>query len=192
MKFKTIDLVLAALFAALMGISANLTAFITISGVPMTFQTIVAILAGALLGSSLGAISMIVYTIVGLVGVPVFAGFSGGFGVLTGNTFGFILSFIILAFVVGKIVEHTKQPKFGTFLLASIVGLAINYIVGTSYMYLSFNLWLNVHVSYKAAWIAMVPYLIKDAILTVVIAVVATRIYDSVKRFTKKSEQSAA
>lgn len=193
MKYKTLDLVLAALFAALMGIGANIASFLpAVSGVPLTFQTLIAILAGAILGSRLGAISMTVYTLVGLVGVPVFADFSGGFGVLLGRTFGFVLSFIILAYFVGKIVERVKQPKFGTFLIASFVGLAINYIIGTTYMYFSLNLWLNVALSYKAAWAAMVPFLIKDAILTFIVAIIAPRIYHTVKRSNKNNEPSAA
>ncbi|MGV3488936.1 MAG: biotin transporter BioY [Tuberibacillus sp.] len=181
MKFKTIDLLLAALFAALMGIGANLASFLpAVSGVPLTFQTVIAILAGAVLGSRLGAVSMTVYMLIGLVGAPIFAGFTGGPSTIFGNTFGFILSFIVLAYAVGKIIEKSKQPTFPVFLLASVVGLVINYLIGTTYMYAALNLWIHSPLSYKTAWVIMFPFLIKDAILTFVIAVVASRIYQSV------------
>ena len=192
MKFKTIDLILAALFAALMGVGANMASFLpSISGVPLTFQTIIAILAGAVLGSRLGTISMVVYALVGLVGVPVFAGFEGGFGAVLTSSFGFILSFIVLAFVVGKLIEKSGQPKFPIFLLACYVGLVINYVIGTTYMYGALNLWLHSPMSYQTAWVIMVPFLIKDAILTFVIAVVAERIYQALKHSVQRKTHAA-
>lgn len=102
MKLKTIDITLAGMFAALMAIGANITSFIVIGGVPITLTTFFCIMAGLLLGSRLGAISMIIYALVGLAGAPVFAKFSGGLAVIISPTFGFILSYIIVAFVVGK------------------------------------------------------------------------------------------
>ena len=101
---RTLQLVHIAMFAALMAIGANIASFLVIGGVPITLQTFFAILAGILLGSRIGAISMIVYAFIGLAGVPVFAKFSGGMDTLISPTFGFILSYIFAAFVVGLIV----------------------------------------------------------------------------------------
>ena len=72
---RTIDLTLAGMFVALMAVGANITSFVpflVIGGVPITLQTFFAILAGAILGSRLGAITMAVYAFVGLAGAPVF------------------------------------------------------------------------------------------------------------------------
>ncbi|MFP3488364.1 biotin transporter BioY, partial [Staphylococcus sp. SIMBA_130] len=69
-KMKTIDLVYAGMFAALMAVGANIAQFLVVGGVPITLQTFFAILAGLLLASRLGSISMIVYTLVGLAGAP--------------------------------------------------------------------------------------------------------------------------
>ena len=91
---KTLHLIHIAMFSALMAIGANISAFLIIGGVPITLQTFFAILAGILLGSRMGAISMIVYAFIGLAGVPVFAGFSGGMDTLISPTFGFIVSFV--------------------------------------------------------------------------------------------------
>jgi len=192
MKIKTIDLIMAALFAALMGIGANIAAFLPpISGVPLTFQTIIAILAGAVLGSRIGTLSMVVYALIGLVGAPVFANFHGGFDTIFTSSFGFILSFIVMAFAVGKIVETAKRPSLPVFIFAGYVGLAINYVIGTTYMYGALNLWLHSPMSYARAWVIMIPFLIKDAILTFVIAIASERIYRSLKRRTPTKKHAA-
>ena len=78
---SALSLVYSGMFAALMMIGANITAFapfLTVGGVPITLQTFFAILAGLILGSRLGAISMTVYMFLGLTGAPVFAKFGGG------------------------------------------------------------------------------------------------------------------
>ena len=78
-----LTLVYSGMFAALMMIGANITAFapfLVIGGVPITLQTFFAILAGLILGSRRGALAMTVYMFIGLAGAPVFAKFSGGFG----------------------------------------------------------------------------------------------------------------
>ncbi len=99
------------MFAALMAIGANITSFLVIGSVPVTTQTLFAILAGALLGSKLGALSMTVYLLVGLVGFPVFAQFKGGLGTLISPTFGFLLSFILVAFITGLIIEKSREKS---------------------------------------------------------------------------------
>src|SRR5690606_5072074 len=106
---------------------------------PITLQTFFAILAGILLGSRLGAVSMLVYAFIGLAGVPVFAKFSGGMGTIISPTFGFILSFILLAYVGGWIAE--KFPPRKGFIAAARAGLAINYFFGTNWLYAAYKLW---------------------------------------------------
>lgn len=108
-KFRINDLTKGAMFIALMAIGANLTAFITIGSVPLTFQSVIAILAGILLGKRLGAFSLIGYIMVGLIGAPVFAGFTGGFQVFASPTFGFLLSFVAIAYVAGSVVEKSRS-----------------------------------------------------------------------------------
>src|SRR6185437_310970 len=104
---SALSLVYCGMFAALMMIGANITSFVpflVIGGVPITLQTFFAVLAGLILGSRLGAISMTVYMVVGLAGAPVFAKFGGGFGSIISPNFGFIVSFILVAYIAGKIV----------------------------------------------------------------------------------------
>lgn len=181
---KALHLAYAGMFAALMAVGANITAFITIGTVPLTMQTFFSIMAGALLGSRLGSLSMIVYMIVGLIGVPVFAGFSGGPGVVLSPSFGFVISFICVAYFTGKIIESRAHPGLPRFFLACFVGLLLNYVIGTTIMYFALNFWVSGTdtVSYWAAWAMMFPFLPKDFFFTIVAAMIAPRLYRAVQQ----------
>lgn len=170
MKLKTLDLTLASMFVALMAIGANITSFapfMVVGGVPITLQTFFAILSGVILGSRLGAISMTVYALVGLAGVPVFAKFGAGFSSLLSPTFGFILSFILVAFAAGKMIE--KNRSLASFIIASLTGLVINYVFGTNWMYFAYKFWAAAPegFTYEMAWLWMVVPLPKDILLAV-------------------------
>ncbi|WP_349410091.1 biotin transporter BioY [Pseudalkalibacillus sp. SCS-8] len=192
MKLKPIDITLAAVFAALMAVGANLTSMIVIGSVPITLQTFFSVLAGLILGSRLGAISMTVYALIGLAGVPVFAGFSGGFGMLMKPTFGFILSFILVAYVAGKIVEKSNSKQ--RFVIAALVGMAINYIAGTNWMYMALVTWLEAPegFSYAMAWGWMVAPLPKDLILSVLAGLFAPRLLRTISKTTRTFSNKAA
>jgi biotin transport system substrate-specific component len=182
MKLKALDITLAAMFAALMAIGANLTSMLVIGSVPITLQTFFCILAGLILGSRLGTISMIVYTLVGFVGVPVFANLTGGIGVILKPSFGFILSFIIVAYVTGKMIEANPSKK--GFITAALVGFAINYFVGTNLMYLAMKVWAAAPegFSYKMAWGWMLAPLPKDVLLSICAGLVAPRIRRAINK----------
>lgn len=98
--------------------------------VPMTMQTFAVTLAGILLGSKCGAISMGIYLLLGAVGVPVFTGFRGGLQSLIGPTGGFLLSFPLMAYIIGKGMELRKQR--GMFTLLLVIGTISNYVVGVA------------------------------------------------------------
>lgn len=164
---RTLQLVQTAMFAALMMVGANISSFLIIGGVPITLQTFFAILAGMLLGKRQGAMAMLVYALIGLAGLPVFANFSGGLDTILSPTFGFILSFIFVAYIAGYIVE--KYPSKVGFVVAGLAGLVFNYVFGTNWMYAAYKLWFSAPegFSYKMAWAWMVVPLPKDLILAV-------------------------
>lgn len=180
---KTLQLIHIAMFSALMAIGANISAFLIIGGVPITLQTFFAILAGILLGSRMGAISMIVYAFIGLAGVPVFAGFSGGMDTLISPTFGFIVSFVFIAYVTGMIVQ--KFPSRKGFIAAALVGTAVNYLIGTNWMYAAYKLWFAAPegFTYQLAWAWMAVPLPKDLILAVLAGIFGFRLRPIVQRF---------
>lgn len=180
---RTLKLVHIAMFSALMAIGANLTSFLIIGGVPITLQTFFAILAGILLGSKLGAASMVVYAFIGLAGVPVFAKFSGGMDTIISPTFGFIVSFVLLAYVVGLIAE--KFPTRKGFVAAALAGLAINYLFGTNWMYAAYKLWFAAPegFTYLMAWAWMVPPFPKDLILAVLAGLFGFRLKPIIRKY---------
>ena len=181
---SAVSLVHCGMFAALMMIGANITAFapfLVVGGVPITLQTFFAILAGLLLGSRLGAMAMTVYMFIGLAGAPVFAKFSGGFGQILSPTFGFVVSFILAAYLTGKIVE--KNGKLHGYIIAALVGMIVNYIIGTNLMYIAYKLWAAAPdaFTYKVAWLWMIPPLPKDILLSVLAGMFGHRMYKILK-----------
>src|SRR3989344_5830887 len=103
-KTTTKKWVFAALFAALTAAVAPFKIPLGFTPVPITLQTLVVLLAGAVLGSTYGALAMILYVLVGALGLPVFAGGGSGVGALLGPTGGYLFSYFIAAFFIGKIV----------------------------------------------------------------------------------------
>lgn len=185
MKLSPLDMTLAAMFAALCAIGANVTSMLVIGGVPVTLQTFFCILAGLILGSRLGAFSMIVYTLIGLAGAPIFARMSGGLQTIFDPTFGFILSFILAAYAAGKIAEtHTTRAGY---LIAAFTGLVINYGFGTNWMYAAMKWWAEAPegFSYGLAWSWMLVPLPKDIFLTIVAGLTAPRIRAALKKTSR-------
>ncbi len=102
----------------------------TALGVPFTLQTFAVLLAGATLGSVRGALSMIVYALAGVIGLPVFADASHGVDVIFGATGGFIIGFIVAAAAIGLIAESNFGGKVLRYLSAATVGSVVIYLVG--------------------------------------------------------------
>jgi biotin transport system substrate-specific component len=167
---KTKNMVVCALFAALMAVGANVSPFLTIGGVPVTLQLMFAILAGGILGSRLGAISMVTYMLIGLIGAPVFAQFKGGPAQLLSPTFGFILSFIAVAYVTGKLVGDRLHTSKKSYISAAVLSLLLNYVIGTNIMYAALRYWAETPdgFSYFVAWGWMGAYLPLDIVVVIV------------------------
>ncbi|KAB8138043.1 biotin transporter BioY [Gracilibacillus oryzae] len=178
-----LDLTMGSMFVALMAIGANITAiapFMVVGGVPITLQTFFSILAGLMLGSRVGALSMFSYIILGLAGAPIFAQFKGGAAVVLSPTFGFILSFILIAYLAGKLVE--KNRTFPMYIAAALLAMAINYIFGTNWMYAAYMLWFDAPdgFNYQMVWYWMMFPLPKDVVLTIFAGFMAHRLEKSV------------
>ncbi|MER2028160.1 MAG: biotin transporter BioY [Solibacillus sp.] len=183
-NFKTIDLIYSALFATLIMIGANITSFVpflTVGGVPITLQAFFAILAGLVLGSKKGAIACTVYMFIGLAGAPVFSKFSGGFSAILLPTFGFIVTFIISAYIAGKIAE--KYQTRLAYIIGALIAMAVNYIIGTTWMYFAYTLWASAPegFTFKMAWLWMIPPMPKDIILSIFAGFFAYRIQKILK-----------
>lgn len=182
MKLSTRDMILIGLFAALMAVGA----YIKIPNpfnpnVPITLQLFFCIYAGVLLGSLKGALSQVIYMSIGLIGVPVFTG-GGGFGYVMRPTFGYIIGFILCALVVGLIVERQKELSAVMIFLAATSGLLVNYLIGNAYFYVVMNHIIGQAMSVGAINAIMVPYMIKDFLLLIIIAVSSKSILGAIRK----------
>ena len=127
-KLKIQELCLISLFTAIIAILAQIAIPLPF-GVPVTMQTFAIILASIILGAKKAALSTIIYMLLGAVGLPVFANLKGGFQALTGPTSGFILSFPLMAYIIGLGYQYRHKWK-GVSILGLLVGIFINCISG--------------------------------------------------------------
>lgn len=139
---KIYMLVLCAFFAALTSVCAQIQ--IPLAMVPINLALFAVYMAGILLGARYGSLSMLLYVLIGAVGIPVFAGLNGGIGILVGKTGGYIIGYIIAAFLVGFLSNRFKY-KFITLLVAMIIGTISCYFIGTLwFMFVTkINLWAS-------------------------------------------------
>ena len=128
---------LVALFAALSGIGGFIR--LPIPYIPLTLQTLMVMFSGLLLGGRLGALSQLVYLLVGLLGIPIFA-HGGGPGYVLQPTFGFLLGFILGAYVIGRLTERREPLHRGLLLVALLAGIVVMYVPGVTIFYLNLNL----------------------------------------------------
>lgn len=136
----TRELVYCGMFTVLIALGAFIR--IPVPVVPFTLQFFFTMSAGLLLGGRLGAVSVGVYMLLGLIGLPIFSE-GGGIWYLAKPSFGYIIGFCIAAYVTGKLIEKTKAPTLRRYLFANFTGLFIVYAVGMVYYYLICNYVIN-------------------------------------------------
>lgn len=166
--------ILCAIFTALIAIGAFIR--IPVPVVPFTLQFLFTTLAGVLLGSRLGALSVTIYIVLGLMGVPVFAE-GGGPGYIFKPSFGYLPGFALGAYISGYFAEKENRPTFKNLLIGNALNLAVVYLCGMVYCYMISNFYLGTPI---ALWplvlycfILAVP---GDAVLCVVAAILGARL----------------
>lgn len=126
----------AALMAAVTAVAAQIV--VPLFPVPFTLQVFAVVLAGLLLGPRYGALSMSIYLLVGAVGLPVFAGLSGGIGIILGPTGGYLLSYPVAAAVAGfaayAAVNAVRRRALTSSFLAGSAALAVIYAFGVVWL----------------------------------------------------------
>ena len=170
-----VDLAKCAIFVVLMIVSAFIK--IPFPLVPLTFQTVVAVLAGLLLGPLYGTAAVGVYIFMGLIGLPVFTS-GGGFAYVVQPTFGYILGFAAAAFVAGALCGRGKaaQITLRGALLASVAGFLVNYLVGVPYFLLIWHFYMHNGGVWQAAVTYNLIYLPKDLALCLLAGFLAWRV----------------
>jgi len=174
-KISLRGMVYASMFAALTAVGAYIT--IPLQLVPITLQTLFTNLAGALLGGYLGALSQLVYVLLGVMGLPVFAGGKAGLGVLLGPTGGYLVGFIAGTYFMGKMIERREQAGFGWIVLALGVGHVVIYGLGALQLAL-----VVAHLSAaKALAVGVLPFLPGDILKILVAAFLTLKLRDRIK-----------
>ena len=157
-RSKTLQVVMCALFAAIIAVSAQVTLPLP-TQVPITLHTFGVALCAAVGGAFMGGISTAVYVLLGAVGIPVFAGMRGGFEVLLGPTGGFLFGFIIMAFLCGIKTAHLWSAVG-----FSLIGLAVCYLCGA----VQYALLMQKDMITSIALVVL-PFVLKD-VLSVIAA----------------------
>lgn len=167
-KSKTSKMVICGLFAAMIAVSA----FIQIP-IPyfdyFTLQFLFVLLAGILLGPKLGCISVAVYVITGLMGFPIFAA-GGGITYILKPSFGYLIGFILCAFITGYICEKLKSNKISKYLIAALCGLLVTYAIGLTYKYFILNFYMGTKMPFVAILLSCFPLDIPGDIVLCIIA----------------------
>lgn len=135
-KFELRDLIAVAFFAALTSVGALISFPHPLNtAVPIAFANLFAVLSGAILGKKLGPLSQSIYVLMGLIGIPVFAKFSAGPGILFGATGGYLFGYILAAFVTGLLVEHLpRMPQALRFGISMTAGFLVVYLPGVPWL----------------------------------------------------------
>ena len=137
---RSVSLVFA--FSLLVALSAQIV--IPVGPVPITAQTFAVLLTGALLGSRLGAMAIIVYLMEGAAGLPFFYGGSSGLLHLLGPTGGYLIAFPAAAFITGAFAEHGWDKRFPTAVAAMAIGSLVIMLSGWAWFSLVTNTPLSV------------------------------------------------
>ena len=174
---KVLDLVYISIGAALIAICS----WISIpTAVPFTLQTFAVFFVLLSLGGERGTLATLVYVLLGAVGVPVFAGFSGGIGVLLGSTGGYIIGFLFTG-IIYIIFTKFVSKKIVVKIVALVLGLAVCYAFGTAWF-------MNVYIKTSGevglltvlGW-CVFPFIIPDLIKLALAVVIAKRIEPVIK-----------
>ena len=163
----------AALMAAVTAVAAQIS--VPLFSVPFTLQVLAVILSGHLLGPRYGALSQAIYVLVGAVGVPVFAHFSGGLAVVLGPTGGYLVSYPVAAAVAGLAAhaarDATRRRALWTSFLWGCAGLAVIYAIGATWLSVVTDLPLAVALAQGV--LIFVPFDLIKVALAALVAVAA-------------------
>jgi biotin transport system substrate-specific component len=136
-RVRARDAVLILSAVALTALCAQLVFYLPGNPVPVTLQTFAVLLSGAALGANRGAAAMLLYIAIGMIGLPVYADGKHGIDIVTGVTGGYLIGFLIAAFVVGRLSEARLDRRPLTALPLFLIGSAIIYLIGVPWLAVS-------------------------------------------------------
>jgi len=169
------DLALIVAGSLLVAALAQITIPLPFTPVPLTGQTFAVLLVGAALGSKRGLASMILYTVEGAIDLPFFAGGASGWHVLVGATAGYLIGFIVAAYVIGLLAERGLERNVRTSFVPFFVGTLVIYFFGVA--------WLSTVLGSlsKAIVAGLLPFVIGDIIKLILAALALPAAWKMVK-----------
>ncbi len=182
-----VNMVFIAMMAAIMAVCA----WITIpAAVPFTLQTFAVFLAICVLGGKNGTISVLVYILLGAVGLPVFSGFKGGIGVLLGNTGGYIIGFLFSALVMWllegvfgrKFSGKSKGVAIAAEFVTMLIGLIVCYAFGTAWFMVVYTRSKGALSLLTCLGWCVFPFIIPDGIKIVLALFIGRRVKKAIGR----------
>ena len=173
-KMKTRELTLISLFAALIAVFSQIIIALPVTPVPINLATLAVMLVGALLGTKLSAICLVVYLAVGSIGIPVFTGFRGGVSALVGPTGGYLAGYLLMAVIIGFFAE--KNFSTSSLAVGIALGTFVLYALGTAWF-----MFLTKRTLAESLMMCVVPFLIGDTIKSAVAIMLAKRLKRHVK-----------
>lgn len=174
MKTKTMALI--ALMAAVTCILGPLSLAIPISPVPISFTNLAVYFTVYVLGTKRGTISYLIYLLLGLVGLPVFSGFTGGAGKLFGPTGGYLIGFIFMALICGIFMEKWPTKLYLHF-AGMVLGTAVCYLFGTAWLAFQANMGF-----YAALAAGVIPFIPGDLVKIIIALLAGPLIRKQLKR----------
>ena len=179
-KITTKDMIMCALFTALIAVGAFIK--VPVPVVPFTLQFLFTMLAGLIMGGRLGAISVGLYAVLGLAGLPIFAE-GGGIWYVLKPSFGYIIGFALGSLVTGLMVEKQKNLTMGRLLVANFTGLAIVYACGMIYYYIICNFVIGTPIAFWPLFLYCFLLAVPgDILLCIVGAVLGKRLIPAYQR----------
>ncbi len=188
---NTRRLVSIAVFTALITVGGLISVPVPFTQVQLSFQTLFVVMAGLVLGARDGALSVLIYIVMGLIGVPVFTS-GGGIGYVLMPSFGYLIGFPIGAFVAGAICARGKAPTRSRAFASALVGMIPIYIIGMTYQVLILYYHTGLALASALGGLPSVLVLgVKDAVLLGVVASLYPAIMRALRSMghTKKSQK---
>lgn len=150
---------LVAGFALLTAVAAQIVIPLPFTPVPITGQTFAVLLAGAALGANAGAASQMLYVLLGAVGLPFYHGGNSGWAVVQGATGGYLVGFIVAAWLIGALAERRQDRSIATAIPAFLMGSVVIHLFGVPWLAASLDVGWT-----EAASLGTVPFILGDLV----------------------------
>lgn len=172
-KIKNITTV--GVLTALICVLAPFSIPLPFTPTPISFANLAIYFSACILGAKKSTLSVIIYLLIGCIGIPVFAGFSAGFSKVAGPTGGYLIGFLFIAFISGFFVEKFEN-KISMYILGMILSTAICYLFGTVWLSMQLKLSFN-----TALLMGVIPFIPGDFVKILIASLLGIKLRSKLK-----------